>query len=595
MAQVLVNNLADEIFSRFDILSRISLGRYSRVYVAHDRLTDQLVALKVFDKALSEDKIFLRSFAQEASIWVTLDSPYVTKVLDWSIVGSPYLVLELKEGGSLRSVLDRGKLSLQDAVSVAIDVAHGISYLHQHGVIHGDVKPSNILFDKEKNAAVTDFGLSKAFAQVSQTEPAGLAPASYLYCAPEIVKGSDLNFRTDVYSLALVLFEAICGYVPFLKDSAVATLTARLEDSLPDDPSLQFVKPLLDKATIKDPQQRISIEHFREQAQDLVKEQKVERSFELCPIEIKDSTGKGKDFSVQLPKKRSKPIRNIIVATLSLVLLLVLAIGYFFYNKYVVYQSVVPNLTGLNKSQVATELKAQRLKALFKNSFSNKVPNGYVIEFSPSANTREKPGSVVKVVISKGKFPIKIPLISNILPQNYINELKSDGFAVQVSYQYSNSIEKGEIISVSPNPGVFLQPGNSVVVVISNGPAPVKIPSIGNLTASAYQSLIASLGLKAQLIHSYSNSIPAGDIISVSPPVGSLVSVGTYVQVNISLGPQMVKVPNVIGFTIDQAYKAITQAGLSFAGAYGPGDTVLYTSPAPGSIVKVGTSVTVFS
>jgi len=132
------------------------------------------------------------------------------------------LVMELLEGGSLRSMLDRGaRLSLAQAAVVGADAARALDYAHRQGLVHRDIKPANLLFDEEGRVSVADFGLARALSEAAWTEPAGAVVGTARYASPELVRGEHLDSKADVYSLALVLVEALTGTVPFVADNRV--------------------------------------------------------------------------------------------------------------------------------------------------------------------------------------------------------------------------------------------------------------------------------------------------------------------------------------------------------------------------------------
>src|ERR1043165_489852 len=138
------------------------------------------------------------------------------------------MVLELLEGGSLRSMLDRGTfLTVAQAARVGRDVASALEYAHARGVLHRDIKPANLLFDEHGIVRVADFGLARALAEASWTEPTGAVFGTARYASPEQAVGAQLDARSDLYSLSLVLVEAVSGKVPFSADTTIGMLTAR--------------------------------------------------------------------------------------------------------------------------------------------------------------------------------------------------------------------------------------------------------------------------------------------------------------------------------------------------------------------------------
>ncbi|HTC82419.1 MAG TPA: serine/threonine-protein kinase, partial [Acidimicrobiia bacterium] len=252
-----VADLAGRVLAgRYRLVAPIGTGASGRVYAAWDVKLQRKVAVKVLHAALADDAGFLRRFGAEAQLAASLHHPNIVAVYDWGEDDTPFMVLELLEGGSLRSVLDRGdRLSPAQAAAVGRQIAAGLDYAHARGLVHRDVKPANLLFDEHGTARVADFGLARALAEANWTEPAGAVLGTARYAAPEQVRGLS-DARSDVYSLALVLVEAVTGGVPFAADTSLATLLARVERHLEAPPELSALGPVLERAGRSDPATR---------------------------------------------------------------------------------------------------------------------------------------------------------------------------------------------------------------------------------------------------------------------------------------------------------------------------------------------------
>ena len=214
---------------RYLLHNAIGSGASGRVYVADDQRLRRRVAVKVLHSALADDAAFLRRFRAEAQLAASLRHANIVTVYDWGEDDVPFMVLELLEGGSLRSMLDRGTLlTVAQAARVGRDVASALEYAHARDILHRDVKPANLLFDEHGVVRVADFGLARALAEASWTEPEGSVVGTARYAAPEQATGTQLDGRADLYALALVLVESITGAVPAMADTAIGTLAARM-------------------------------------------------------------------------------------------------------------------------------------------------------------------------------------------------------------------------------------------------------------------------------------------------------------------------------------------------------------------------------
>src|SRR3954471_22337125 len=239
---------------RYLLHGAIGTGASGRVYVADDQRLRRRVAVKVLNSALADDAAFLRRFRAEAQLAASLRHSNIVTVYDWGEDEVPFMVLELLEGGSLRSMLDQGTLlTVAQAARVGRDVASALEYAHARDVLHRDIKPANLLFDEHGIVRVADFGLARALAEASWTEPAGAVFGTARYASPEQALGIQLDARSDLSSLALVLVESVTDRVPFAADTTLGTLTARTQRSLTAPEDLGPLGPAIDRAGAIDP------------------------------------------------------------------------------------------------------------------------------------------------------------------------------------------------------------------------------------------------------------------------------------------------------------------------------------------------------
>src|SRR5215470_6596312 len=195
-----VSDLAGRVLAgRYLLHSAVGTGASGRVYVAEDTRLKRRVAVKILHAALAEDAAFLRRFRAEAQVAASLHHPHIVTVHDWGEDEVPFMVLELLEGGSLRSMLDQGTLlTVPQAARVGRDVASALEYAHTREVLHRDIKPANLLFDEHGVVRVADFGLARALAEASWTEPAGGMLGTARYASPEQATGVQLAADTTL-------------------------------------------------------------------------------------------------------------------------------------------------------------------------------------------------------------------------------------------------------------------------------------------------------------------------------------------------------------------------------------------------------------
>ncbi len=259
----LAEDTGRELGDRYRLVAPVGVGTSSRVFLAVDTQLRRRVAVKLLHEALAEDDAFLRRFRAEARAAGALSHPSIVAVFDWgedrnedgAVV--PYLVTEYLGGGSLRSVLDRGQpLSPSQTIVVGLEAARALAHAHLRGLVHRDVKPANLLFDEEGRLRLADFGLARALAEASWTEPSGVTVGTARYASPEQALGRRLDGRSDVYSLALILVECLTGRVPFTGETTATTLALRTQGDLELGPELGPLRSVLERAGRLDPELR---------------------------------------------------------------------------------------------------------------------------------------------------------------------------------------------------------------------------------------------------------------------------------------------------------------------------------------------------
>ncbi|MGH9115195.1 MAG: protein kinase domain-containing protein, partial [Acidimicrobiales bacterium] len=425
---------------RYRLARPLGTGASAHVYVAEDVSLRRRVAIKVLHPALAGDEGFLRRFRAEARVVAALRHPNILRVYDWGEDGgSPYLVMELLEGGSLRSLLDRGQLlSPAQAAAVGADAARALEYAHRRGLVHRDVKPANLIFDDEGRLTVGDFGLARALAEATWTEPSGSVVGTARYAAPEQVRGRSLDNRADVYSLALVLIEATTGMVPFAADTTIATLMARVEQPLSAPHGAGALGPVLEAAGTVEPDQRLDAAALARALDGVAAKLPPPGPLPLAPpIEAggaevdsdpTDYPGRPRLFdaaaladgspppagaSPRLGRKRRWPRRLAIIVALAL-LAIAGAAGGLVASGALVPSHPVPSLIGDTEAAAAGTLRPLHLRlAVAGRSYNSKFRTGTVISQQPDRG-RLKEGKTVSVTVSLGPQPVPVPSLANL-------------------------------------------------------------------------------------------------------------------------------------------------------------------------------------
>jgi len=243
----------------YSVLRTLGVGGMATVYLAVQESLEREVALKVMAPVLAANADFCEQFLKEGRITAKLSHPHLVTVHDiGSYRGTYYMASEYLSAGSLRERL-QGGLNAYDALNIVHDLASGLTYAHEMGFVHRDVKPGNILFRSSGAAVLADFGIAKAIKSISSATMAGTAIGTPDYMSPEQAQASPVDGRTDIYSLGAVLFEMLSGRKPYVANDPYAVALRHVTDPVPRLPeTLAWLQPLIDQTMAKDREQRFA-------------------------------------------------------------------------------------------------------------------------------------------------------------------------------------------------------------------------------------------------------------------------------------------------------------------------------------------------
>lgn len=262
--------IGDVIADRYELLELVGTGGMSKVYKAHDRLLERNVALKVLHPHYGEDQEYVERFRREARAVAQLSHPNIVTVIDRGEDGGhQFIVFEYVDGENLKELVQRtGPLPVRRAVELAATIADALAFAHEHGLVHRDVKPQNVLLNGEGEAKVTDFGIARSLDVEHGVTQTGTVLGTSNYLSPEQASGKTVSAATDVYSLGIVLYELLTGEVPFPGETFVAVAMKHINEPPPDllqqrpDVSIRLAAAV-DRALAKDPEDRFrSMDQF---------------------------------------------------------------------------------------------------------------------------------------------------------------------------------------------------------------------------------------------------------------------------------------------------------------------------------------------
>jgi tRNA A-37 threonylcarbamoyl transferase component Bud32 len=221
-------------FGRYEIKSELGRGGMATVYRAYDPLFDREVALKVLPREMLHDPQFRTRFDRELKIVAGLEHPAIVPVYDVGEEdGQPYFVMRYMNGGSLSGEIEKGRFSLEDAARIIEKVAQGLAYAHKKGIVHRDLKPDNILFDNTGAPFISDFGVAKLTESTSSLTGSGVigTPA---YMSPEQAQGNDIDGRSDVYGLGVIVYQMLSGQQPYSADTPMGVVVKHITEPVPE-------------------------------------------------------------------------------------------------------------------------------------------------------------------------------------------------------------------------------------------------------------------------------------------------------------------------------------------------------------------------
>ncbi|WP_314355087.1 Stk1 family PASTA domain-containing Ser/Thr kinase [uncultured Granulicatella sp.] len=543
---------------RYKIQSLIGTGGMAAVYLAKDLILDRLVAIKVLRLDFRQNDDAMRRFRREALSATQLTHPNIVGVYD---VGQSqemnYIVMEYVEGTDLKDyVRQKGALHPIEAVRIMMQIVSAIAAAHQNRIIHRDIKPQNILIDKEGNVKITDFGIAVALSDTSLTQTNTLL-GSVHYLSPEQARGGMATIQTDIYALGIVLYELLTGKVPFDGESAVSIALKHFQEPLPTivNPIAmvpQSLENIVLKATAKDPMHRYRscYEMFQDlktclDSTRLYEKKFVPASFSgetkvLTPIHTQKV--KPIQTSKEIPvveMEEEKPVKKRRKWPWIILLLLVSIVGImaFVFLQSSPKEVQVPDVTNLTEAAAKTKLADAKLNVTDVIPVkSDEIESGKVIETNPKAGSTVKEKSKITIKVSSGKEAIIMKDYRNKKYEAARDELKKLGFTVEKQEENSDSVESGKVISQSIAPNQKVEGKDPVItLVVSKGESSIKMANLTGYTRAGAIEYANSNNLTLTITEE-ENEATIDTVIRQSIREGAEVKKGTALTIVLSKG-----------------------------------------------------------
>lgn len=520
------------LMERYRLEEQIGEGGMASVYRALDLRTGHRVAVKFLRQELQANQEFLDRFRREATAASRMSHHNIVNLLD---IGdnptSPYLVFEFVDGKTLKDIInEHGQLPQGTAVQIAVRILSALRHAHEAGVIHRDIKPQNILVDKQGYIKVSDFGIARMVGtHTSDVERKQGVMGSVHYFSPEQARGETATFASDLYSVGCVLYEMLTGRVPFEGETQVSVAMQHVQataqpvrELAPEvSPSIEAV---IKKAMEKDPEGRYSSALLMAQAlHDALSPESAGSTVTVYEEEKKDRP--------RIRRRKPQSLRTkLLIALLAIVLLSGIFTGAWFIYRDIVNTTRTPLLTGYSLAAAQREAEREGIKIRVVRNPSDE-PVDTVIDQSYDMGEPIKRGDVLLLVASSGPARKPVPKVQYLSLQEARKALERIALEVLVVDEVINPAPKGTVLSQEPREDTVVDAGSIVQLVVSSGQA--KVPELsGFVLAEARDAL-----RKAKLVIGKVDEIKIEDqnqqgrVASQLPVAGELVAEESVVDV----------------------------------------------------------------
>ena len=586
------------IGDRYEILEKIGTGGMSDVYKAKDHKLNRFVAVKVLKQEFSENANFVSKFRVEAQAAAGLMHPNIVNVYDVGEEGGIYyIVMELVEGITLKKYIEKkARLSVKEAISIAIQVSMGIEAAHNNHIIHRDIKPQNIIISKEGKVKVTDFGIAKA--ATSNTITSNVM-GSVHYTSPEQARGGYSDEKSDIYSLGITMFEMLTGRVPFNGETTVAIAIKHIQEELPSprdyvpeipisveqivykccqkspdrryqsmaelivDLKQSLINPDEDFVKMVDPDEEASTRMITDKDMVQIKRQSDRRDsmdeamrlkkdrIRAYQEEDEEEDEEDEDWEDDEDDEDYDPKMEKITTILAIVAALLIGCIIIFLIGRAVGIFHFGSSDGEDTTQESTE-QVEMIKVVGMNVDDAK-----------------------KALLELGLTP-------------------------EIKYEENTTYAEGTVLRASAQEGIMLPKDTVIQLTVAQSSEGVTVPSVTGKSQAEATSILEKEGFVVTVTQSYNASVQSGYVISQTPEAESSAPKGATITLTVSQGEEnnKVSVPNVVGLEEMDAVASLTESGLTVGNVTqvtnedaSLQDKVCYQSYSVGTYVEKGTAV----
>ncbi|MCL1834905.1 MAG: Stk1 family PASTA domain-containing Ser/Thr kinase [Oscillospiraceae bacterium] len=590
--------------NRYEVLELIGAGGMALVYKARCHRLNRMVAIKILKDDLSGDEEFRRRFHAESQAVAMLSHPNIVAVYDVSRSGeTEYIVMELIEGISLKQYINRkGLLTWKEALHFSTQITKALCHAHSRGIIHRDIKPHNIMILKDGSVKVADFGIARLLAVQNTLTQETLGSVHYI--SPEQAKGGNVDARSDIYSVGVVMYEMLTSRLPFVGDSAVSIAIQHISaiplmprDINPDIPeglediAMHAMEPDLNHRYTTADEMLCDLEDFRKnpamlfsysaaeprgvQADDDIINQSTKvipaTAQKAAPADVPERAPRAQRRVAKKPEMTSDEYRTVkkraaststLIGVFSIIVFIIVVLVFMWnYLLKDIFVSpdreliTIPSFVGEKYDVIVNNPGYSEIfsfNAVYEPSENH--AEGVIMAQSPlpEKTTSAVAGRKVEVTltVSQGEAeqkPVEMPYLLDkhySEAKNILDNLRI-GLTVETEVVENDIIPKGYVIQTIPAAGVAVFPGNLVKILYSTGPDPktVKVPNMVGSSKAELESAFGTLNLKPDF-RSFENEAEAGTVTFIAR-IGDEVPEGTTIVVHISTGPPESPSPSV--------------------------------------------------
>ena len=567
---------------RYEIIRPIGYGGMAEVFLAHDQLLDRDVAVKMLRNQFLEDKELLEQFRREAKSAARLVHPYIINIYDVvSECNNQYIVMEYVDGVTLKEYMQEHKLSLNAVLEIGVRLADALQHAHSHNIIHCDIKPQNILIDKNMNPKIADFGIAKMVTNQTMVYSKSVM-GSVHYISPEQASGGKITACSDVYSLGIVIFEMLTGQVPYTGTTAVSVAMMHVEKPVPKLSDYMENVPdglqeIMNKALAKRCEDRyanagqlrrdllnlkmklfpFSSEDYRQElgpvkpSEDCMDKQDEGATMIMKPVRrnvpepkqeepvlpAKQAEEKEQKGGVKLPMVKKKLNYTKLLLMITAAVVAISLVAHFIFNRNLA-EIEVPNVTNMTVVEAQKLLEEKEFKVELEEKYGDpdKYKPGTVMEQSPKAGEKRKQGSLIILTICKGAELKAVPDVVGMSLTKAEQTLNAAGFKVgNVTKRHVDGGNIGAVLSQSPNGTDKAPKGSGIDLVINEGDKAV--PNIIGKSVDEAKGMLEQAGLKLGEIKKITDANAKKNVVlACNPGVGANLGDGAAVSITVAAG-----------------------------------------------------------